>query len=79
MEPTVSYLLMPQKYISSKQNCTEIKDYILCLGNISKDFTINNMKKTRLKGSVKYITVDSNGIDTIDILDIHRYFYLKLL
>ena len=28
----------------------EIKDYALCLGNISQDFTINNMKKTGLKG-----------------------------
>ena len=27
-----------------------IKDYALCLGNISNDFTINNMKKTGLKG-----------------------------
>ena len=44
---------MPQKYISSKQD-SEIKPYILCLGNISKDFTINNMKKKKgLKGSVK--------------------------
>ena len=25
----------------------EIKDYTLCLGNISKDFTINNLKNTR--------------------------------
>ena len=24
---------------------SEINDYALCLGNISKDFTINNMKK----------------------------------
>ena len=24
---------------------SEIKDYRLCLGNISKDFTINNLKK----------------------------------
>ena len=32
----------------------EIKDYALCLGNISKDFTINNMKKTGLKGVVKF-------------------------
>ena len=28
---------------------SEIKDYSLCLGNISKDFTINNMKKQDLK------------------------------
>ena len=24
-----------------------LKDYTLCLGNISKDFTINNMKKKK--------------------------------
>ena len=34
--------------------CSEIKDYTLCLGNISRDFTINNMRKTRLKGSVNF-------------------------
>ena len=45
MEATVSYLLMLQKYINSKQKNSEIKDYALCLGNIAKDFTINNMKK----------------------------------
>ena len=43
MEATASYSLMLQKYINSKQD-SEIKDYALCLGNISKDFTINNMK-----------------------------------
>ena len=26
---------------------SEIEDYALCLGNTSKDFTINNMKKTK--------------------------------
>ena len=64
---------MPQKYISSKQD-SEIKPYILCLGNISKDFTINNMKKKKgLKGSVKVFSVDFNVINTSDILDIRRY------
>ena len=46
----VFYLLMLQKYISSKPKDSEIKDYTLCLGNISKDFTINNLKKTGSKG-----------------------------
>ena len=45
----VSYLLMLQNYINSKQKTLK-KGYALCLGNISKDFTINNMKKTWLKG-----------------------------
>ena len=31
-----------------------IKDYTLCLGNISKDFIISIMKKTGLKGSVNF-------------------------
>ena len=48
MEATVSYLLIPQNYINSKQKNSEIKDYALCLGNVSKDFTINNMKKAGL-------------------------------
>ena len=36
---------------------------LLCLGNISKDFTINNMKKkTRLKGVANFFSVDFNPI-----------------
>ena len=52
---------------------TEIKDYALCLGNVSKDFTINNMKKTGLKGIEKSFPVDFNPVDNNDILDIHKY------
>ena len=43
--------------------------------NISKDFTINNMKKkTGLKGIANFFSVDFNSIDTNHILDIYRYF-----
>ena len=45
----------------------------MCLGNISKDFTIDNMKKTGLKEMVQIFSVDFNTIDTNDILAIHRY------
>ena len=31
-----------------------MKNYTLCLGNISKDLTINNMKETRLKEIVNF-------------------------
>ena len=51
----------------------EIKNYVLCLGNKSKDFTIHNLKKTGLKGSENFFSVDFNPTDTNDILDIHRY------
>ena len=37
-----------------KEKHSEIKDYTLCLGNISRDFTINNMTKAGLKGSVNF-------------------------
>ena len=33
------------KVYQFKAKKSEMKDYALCLGNISKDFTINNMKK----------------------------------
>ena len=53
-----------------KAKNSEIKDYALCLGNISQYFTINNLKKSRLKGVVD--SADFNPIDTNDILDIHK-------
>ena len=31
----------------------DIKNYTLCLGNISRDFSINNVKKTGLNGVAK--------------------------
>ena len=33
---------------------------MLCLGNISKDYTIYNMKKTGLKECKIFFSVDSN-------------------
>ena len=48
------------KIYQFKAKDSEIKDSALCLGNISKDFTINNMKKTGLKRIVKNPKVGSN-------------------
>ena len=42
------------KIYQIKAKDSEIKDYALSLGNISKDFTINNMKKTGLKRFAKF-------------------------
>ena len=65
------------KIYQFKAKDSEIKDYALCLDNISKYFTINNMKnkqtKTGLTGTVKSFSVVFNSIDTNNILDIHRY------
>ena len=43
------------KVYQFKAKISETKDYALCLGNVSKDFTINNMKKNRIKRSCKII------------------------
>ena len=62
------------KIYQFKVKDSEMKNYTLCLGNIAKDFTVNNMgKKTGLKGIVNFLFVHFNPIDTNDILDIHRY------
>ena len=41
------------KIYQFKAKDSEIKDYALYLGNISKDFTIDNMKKNRIKRKCK--------------------------
>ena len=76
MEATVSQLLILQKYISSKKKDSEVKDYTLCLGNISRDFTINNMKKQDQK-ELYFFSVDSTPTDTNDVLDIYKYLMKK--
>ena len=48
------------KVYQLKAKDSEIKDYALCLGNVSKDFTINNMKKkkeNRIKRSCNFFYV----------------------
>ena len=79
MEATLSYLLMLQKMYQFKANDSEIKKYTLCLGNVSKDFTINNMKKTGLKRSVKFFSLDYRSINTNGVLDIRKYLMKELL
>ena len=42
------------KIYQFKVKDSEIKPYPSCLGNISKDFTIDNIKKTDLKENVQF-------------------------
>ena len=55
-----------------KTKDSEIKGYTLPLGHISKDFTTNNLKRTGLKGSVIFFSVDFDCIGTKHILDIKK-------
>ena len=49
----------------------------LCLGNISKDWTVYNMKKTGLNGYVYDFRVSYDAIAVDDIIDIHKYVIKK--
>ena len=67
-------------YQFKAKNC-EIKDYALCLVNVSKDFTINNTKENRIKRSCNFFFffVNFNPVDTNSILvDIHKYLMKRL-
>ena len=50
----------------------EIAATPLCLGNISKDWSADNMRRTGFNGSVYDFSVDYNAITVNDILDIHK-------
>ena len=52
---------------------SEIVPYPLCLGNISKDFSVDDMKKIGLNGYVYDFSVDYDAITVDDILDIRKY------
>ena len=45
--------------------------------NISKDFSVNNMKKTGLYGAVYDFSIDHKVIAVDDILYIHKYLMKK--
>ena len=49
----------------------------ICLGNISKDWSVDNMKKTGFTGYVYDISVDFEVIAVDDIKDIHKYLMKK--
>ena len=61
---------MVQKFINLKQTP-------LCLRNISKDFSVDNMKKTGLNGYVYDFSFDYDAIAVDDILDIRKYLMEK--
>ena len=73
-----SYLIVNgTEIIKFKAKDSEIVTYPLCLRNISKDFSVDNMKKTGLKGYIYDFSVDYNAIAVADILDIHKYLMKK--
>ena len=61
-----------------KSKDCEINAASLCLRNISKDISVDNMKKTGLYGYVYDFSVDyDDAIAVDDILDIPKYLMKK--
>ena len=61
-----------------KAKDSEILATLLCLGNISRDFSVDNMKKTGLNGYVYSVnSVNYDAIVVDGILDIHKYLMEK--
>ena len=76
---TNSYLFVNGTEIDKfKAKDSEILASPLCLGNGSKDFSVDNMKKTGLNGYVYDLCVDYDAITVDDILDIHKYLMEKM-
>ena len=60
-----------------KAKDSEIVAAPLCLGNISKDWSVCNMKKGGFNGYVYDFSVDYDAIAVDDILNIHKYLIKK--
>ena len=76
---TNSYLFVNGSEIHKfRAKDSEIVSTLLCLGNISKDWSTNNMKKkTGFHSYVYDFSVDYDAIDVDDIRDIHNYLVKK--
>ena len=73
-----SYLFVNgTEIIKFKAKDSEILAYSLCLGNISKDWSQDNMKKTGFNGYIYDFSTDYNAITVSDKLDIHKYLMKK--
>ena len=61
-----------------KENDSENVATPLCLGNISKNWPADNMKRTGFNGYVYDFSVDYDATDFGDIVDIHKYLMKKI-
>ena len=61
----------------SKAKDSEIVATPFCLGNISKDWSVDNLKKPGLHGYVYDFSIDYDAIAVDDILGIHNCLMKK--
>ena len=60
-----------------KAKDSEIVATPLCLGNISKDWSVGNMKKTGFNSYIYDFSVEYDAVAIDVILDIHKYLMKK--
>ena len=62
-----------------KANDSAIVVSPLCLGNISTDWSTDNMKETGHTGHVYDFSADYNTVAVDDVKDIHKYLMKKII
>ena len=73
-----SYLFVNgTEIIKFKAKDSEILAYSLCLGNISKDLSQDDMTKTGFNSYIYDFSADYNAIAIDNIKDIHKYLMKK--
>ena len=60
-----------------KAKDSETVAILLCLGNISKDWSTDNMQRTGFNGYIYDFSVDYDATDVDDIKNIHKYLMTK--
>ena len=65
------------EFYKFKAKDSEVVATPFCLGNISKDWSIDNMKKTGFDGYMYDFSVDYGATDVDDVKDIHKYLMKK--
>ena len=76
-EPNSYLFVSGKEIVKFKAKDSAIVGTPLCLGNISKDWSVDNMKKAGFNGYVYDFSVDYNVTDVDAIKDIHKYLMKK--
>ena len=77
MDPNSYLFVNGIEFYKFKAKDSKIVATLLCFGNISKDWSIDNMKKIGFNGYVYDFSVDYDATDADDTKNIHTYLTKK--
>ena len=77
MDPNSYLFVNGIEFYKFKAKDSKIVATLLCLGNISKDWSIDNMKKIVFNGYVYDFSVHYDATDADDTKNIHTYLMKK--